>query len=131
MAAASDLAVTGRRGSGVGSDGLTRDVVAGLRRRPKQIPARYLYDALGSQLFEAICELPWYPITRGERALLGRERDAILERLLRAGELPTLDAVEALLQLSETPPPEDVHIDEVELSAYDHLLDGKEEVAPC
>jgi len=35
------------------------------------------------------------------------------------------------LQLSETPPPEDVHIDEVELSAYDHLLDGEEEVVPC
>ena len=32
-------------------------------------------------MFEAICELPWYPITRGERALLARERDAILERL--------------------------------------------------
>ncbi len=57
--------------------------------------------------------------------------DAILERLLRAGELPTLEAVEALLQLSETPPLEDVHIDEVELSAYDHLLDGEEEVVPC
>jgi hypothetical protein len=57
--------------------------------------------------------------------------DAILERLLRAGELPSLDAVEALLQLSDTPPLEDVHIDEVELSAYDHLLDGEEEVVPC
>ena len=57
--------------------------------------------------------------------------DALLERLLRAGELPTLEAVEALLQLSETPPLEDVHIDEVELSAYDHLLDGEEEVVPC
>ena len=60
---------------------LARDVADGLRRRPKRIPALYLYDALGSQLFEAICELPWYPITRGECALLARERDAILERL--------------------------------------------------
>ncbi len=81
MAATSDLAATGRRGTGVGSDDLMRDVVAGLRRRPKQIPARYLYDALGSQLFEAICELPWYPITRGERALLEFKCNAILERL--------------------------------------------------
>ena len=60
---------------------LARDVVEGLTSHPKQIPAKYLYDALGSQLFEAICELPWYPITRGERALLARERDAILARL--------------------------------------------------
>ncbi len=62
-------------------DILARDVVEGLQRRPKQIPAHYLYDALGSQLFEAICELPWYPITRGECVLLARQRDAILARL--------------------------------------------------
>ena len=58
-----------------------RDVVEGLASRPKRLPAKYHYDALGSQLFEAICELPWYPITRGERVLLERERDAILARL--------------------------------------------------
>lgn len=62
-------------------EALARDVVAGLTSRPKRLAAKYLYDALGSQLFEAICELPWYPITRGERALLTRERDAILARL--------------------------------------------------
>ena len=50
--------------------------------------------------------------------------DTVLGWLIRGGELPTLGAVEALLQLSETPPLEDVHIDEVELTAYDHLLDG-------
>lgn len=60
---------------------LARDVVEGLTSRPKRIPAKYLYDALGSQLFEAICELPWYPITRSERALLARERDSILAGL--------------------------------------------------
>ena len=62
-------------------DALARDVVEGLTSRPKRLAAKYLYDALGSHLFEAICELPWYPITRGERALLTRERDAILARL--------------------------------------------------
>ena len=61
--------------------GLARDAAAGLTAKPKRLPAKYLYDALGSQLFEAICELPWYPITRAERALLARERDAILARL--------------------------------------------------
>ena len=60
---------------------LAREVAEGLTSRPKRLAAKYLYDALGSQLFEAICELPWYPITRGERALLARERDAILARL--------------------------------------------------
>ena len=62
-------------------EALARDVAAGLGSRPKHLAAKYLYDALGSQLFEAICELPWYPITRGESALLTREREAILARL--------------------------------------------------
>ncbi len=47
-----------------------RDVAAGLAQRPKEIPPKYFYDDLGSLLFEAICLLPWYPITRAERSLL-------------------------------------------------------------
>ena len=62
-------------------EALVRDVVEGLTSRPRRLAAKYLYDALGSHLFEAICELPWYRITRGERALLMRERDAILAPL--------------------------------------------------
>ena len=64
-----------------GVDELAADVVDGLTRPAKQLPSKYLYDALGSQLFEAICELPWYRITRGERALLARERSSITESL--------------------------------------------------
>ena len=41
---------------------------------PRQLPSRYLYDALGSALFDAICELPWYAITRAEMRLLARAR---------------------------------------------------------
>jgi len=37
-----------------------------------------LYDALGSVLFEAICELPWYGITRAETGLLERHGASIL-----------------------------------------------------
>lgn len=58
-----------------------RDAVEGLCARPKRLPAHCLYDTLGSRLFEAICELPWYPITRAERALLARERETIMARL--------------------------------------------------
>ena len=58
-------------------DELAADVAEGLNRPAKRLPSKYLYDALGSQLFEAICELPWYRITRGERALLARERKTI------------------------------------------------------
>ena len=60
-----------------GVDELAAEVAEGLTRSAKRLPSKYLYDALGSQLFEAICELPWYRITRGERALLARERATI------------------------------------------------------
>jgi dimethylhistidine N-methyltransferase len=53
------------------------DVREHLRRTPRQLPSRYLYDALGSALFDAICELPWYQITRAEDRLLAAHRDEI------------------------------------------------------
>jgi len=43
-----------------------------LAKTPKQLQSKYLYDGLGSSLFEAICFLPWYRITRAEGRLLGR-----------------------------------------------------------
>jgi len=46
------------------------DVQYYLTLRPRQLPSRYLYDALGSALFDAICHLPWYRITRAEMRLL-------------------------------------------------------------
>lgn len=47
-----------------------RDVVAGLSQTPKVIPARYFYDRRGSELFEAITQLPEYYPTRTEIGLL-------------------------------------------------------------
>ncbi|MGE5362388.1 MAG: L-histidine N(alpha)-methyltransferase [Bacteroidales bacterium] len=41
-----------------------------LAASPRAIPPLFFYDALGSALFDAICELPWYPVTRAETALL-------------------------------------------------------------
>jgi L-histidine Nalpha-methyltransferase len=56
------------------------DVEYYLRQEPRQLPSRYLYDALGSALFDAICELPWYRITRAELGLLGAHGGAIFTR---------------------------------------------------
>jgi dimethylhistidine N-methyltransferase len=53
-------------------DTFAADVVRDLQRTPKQLQARYLYDPLGSSLFDAICRLPWYRITRAEGMLLQR-----------------------------------------------------------
>lgn len=45
------------------------DVLCGLGRVPKAISPKYFYDDRGSELFEAICELPEYYPTRTELAL--------------------------------------------------------------
>jgi len=49
-----------------------RDVLAGLAAPIKAVPARWFYDARGSELFEAITQLPEYYVTRVETALLTR-----------------------------------------------------------
>jgi L-histidine N-alpha-methyltransferase len=59
------------------------DVRRDLALVPKQLQSKYLYDALGSSLFEAICRLPWYRITRAERSLLAKHASTIVERLCR------------------------------------------------
>jgi dimethylhistidine N-methyltransferase len=46
------------------------DVLAGLKTTPKRVPAKYFYDAAGSQLFEEITELPEYYPTRCEMKIL-------------------------------------------------------------
>ena len=46
----------------------------------KELPSKYLYDPLGSALFEAICELPEYGLTRAEERLLRRHAEDIAAR---------------------------------------------------
>ena len=45
------------------------DVVAGLSLPQKALPPKYFYDAAGSKLFERICRLPEYYLTRAELSL--------------------------------------------------------------
>jgi L-histidine Nalpha-methyltransferase len=45
------------------------DVIAGLALPQKALPPKYFYDAAGSKLFERICRLPEYYLTRAELAL--------------------------------------------------------------
>ncbi|HEX9427859.1 MAG TPA: L-histidine N(alpha)-methyltransferase [Candidatus Polarisedimenticolia bacterium] len=60
------------------TSGFANDVRRYLAQRPRQLPSRYLYDELGSALFEAICRLPWYPLTRAELRLLEAHAGEIL-----------------------------------------------------
>ncbi len=46
------------------------EVIAGLSSQPRTLPYKYFYDATGAALFQKICELPEYYITRTETAIL-------------------------------------------------------------
>jgi L-histidine N-alpha-methyltransferase len=58
--------------------GLAEDVRRGLSTQPKRFLPKYFYDQLGSQLFEAICLLPEYYLTRAENEILDRYADEIV-----------------------------------------------------
>ena len=55
-------------------DGLTR-------RGQKELPSKYLYDDVGSALFEVISRLPEYGLTRADERLLRRYADDIIDRV--------------------------------------------------
>jgi len=46
------------------------DVLAGLSAEPKQLPPKYFYDQIGSELFQRITALPEYYLTRTETGIL-------------------------------------------------------------
>jgi L-histidine Nalpha-methyltransferase len=58
--------------------GLAEDVRRGLSTKPKRFLPKYFYDELGSQLFEAICLVPEYYLTRAENEILQRYADEIV-----------------------------------------------------
>jgi L-histidine N-alpha-methyltransferase len=63
------------------SASFAEDVRAGLSASPKHLFPKYFYDALGSQLFEAICLLPEYYLTRAENEIFARYSDEIVNEL--------------------------------------------------
>ena len=63
------------------------DVLEGLGQLPRVIPARWLYDERGSELFEEITRLPEYYPTRTERGILDTHVQAIADRVVGAQTL--------------------------------------------
>lgn len=54
------------------------DTLEGLTRTPKRLAPKYFYDRAGSQLFDEICELPEYYVTRAETSIMGpRTREIV------------------------------------------------------
>jgi L-histidine Nalpha-methyltransferase len=96
------------------------DVRHYLQLSPRQLPSMYLYDGLGSALFDAICELPWYAITRAEMRLLerhGREIFAHLPGVTRLVELGPGDGRKLKALVEHTSEPLIAHLVDVSAGA--------------
>lgn len=60
---------------------LAEDVALGFATRPRALPSKYFYDALGSRLFDRICDTPEYYPMRCEAALLREHSAEIIARV--------------------------------------------------
>jgi dimethylhistidine N-methyltransferase len=69
-----------------------RELVDGLYAPAATIAPKYFYDALGCALFQAICDLPEYYLTRTERAIFAMHREAIAAAAGRGRQLVDLGA---------------------------------------
>jgi dimethylhistidine N-methyltransferase len=63
------------------------EAIAGLSQSPRTLPSKFFYDERGSDLFQAICELPEYYVTRTERAILRQHAPEMAESIGANAEL--------------------------------------------
>jgi dimethylhistidine N-methyltransferase len=75
-----------------GGPAVLDEISAGLLAPSAAISPKYLYDGLGSKLFEAICELPEYYPTRTEAAIFARHGAAMAEAIGTGSALIDLGA---------------------------------------
>jgi dimethylhistidine N-methyltransferase len=110
-------------------DRFAADVRYYLSLTPRQLPSEYFYDALGSALFDAICRLPWYGITRAESRLIAAHGASVFARL---GDVSTVvelgpgngDKLRLLLQARDAYRDRlTVHLVDVSQSALDRAAD--------
>ncbi|GAC1400789.1 MAG: L-histidine N(alpha)-methyltransferase [Pyrinomonadaceae bacterium] len=66
------------------------DIARGLAGTPKELSPKYFYDALGSLLFDAICLVPEYYLTRAENEILARFANEIVASVGSDGKLFSL-----------------------------------------
>jgi L-histidine Nalpha-methyltransferase len=99
--------IEGGESAGDPPDAFALAVRSGLRARPKTLPCQYFYDDQGSRLFEQICDLPEYYLTRTEDAILrehalamvaGWMADPVLVELGSGSSSKTRRLIEAALQ---------------------------------
>jgi len=74
-------AVSFTRAAAPAGDLLLAEILAGLTSRPKYLYPKFFYDERGSLLFDRICELPEYYLTRTETAILAERAPAFIRAL--------------------------------------------------
>lgn len=87
-----------------GAPSFEEDVARGLRSQPKRLSSKYLYDDVGSALFDAITHLPEYYLTRAETEILrewGWEMVRVLDAPLDFLELGSGSAIKTRLLIEE------------------------------
>jgi L-histidine N-alpha-methyltransferase len=96
-----------------------------LTQSPRQLPSRYLYDPLGSALFEAICRLPWYRVTRAEERMIVQHGADVLRHITPLSNIVELGSGSGqklrllLAQRAANVQPLHVHVVDVSASALD------------
>jgi dimethylhistidine N-methyltransferase len=104
------------------------EVLAGLALDQKRLSPKFFYDAEGSRLFDAICELPEYYPTRTEIGILRRHGAEMAERLGRDAlliELGSGSSVKIRTLLEALRPAVYMPVD----ISKDHLLRSAEDLA--
>ena len=93
------------------AESFAQEVRAGLTASPKRLACRFFYDDEGSALFEQICDLPEYYVTRAEREILQTYADEIVAQMPVVNTLVELGSgsasktrllIEALLRRQDT-----------------------------
>ena len=73
---------------GAHTDGSYSGLLEGLRRTPKSLPCSYLYDSVGSELYERITELEEYYPFRTEQAMLREHAKDIVSYIAPGAPAP-------------------------------------------
>ncbi|HKE37643.1 MAG TPA: L-histidine N(alpha)-methyltransferase [Candidatus Baltobacteraceae bacterium] len=87
-----------------GAPSFAQDAAAGLTASPKRLSSKYLYDDVGSALFDAITVLPEYYLTRAETEILrewGWQMVRVLDTPIDFLELGSGSAVKTRLLIEE------------------------------
>ena len=102
---------------------ITQEISAGLLADHASISPKYFYDALGSVLFEAICALPEYYLTRTEAQIITQHVSALADTIGSGSTLIDLGAgncAKAARLFAHLHPKQYVPID----ISLDHLTDA-------